>query len=119
MQPGEKVYAFASLDVRFYDLPRVRSLTGLENLNRQYPTDLSVWEAYIDVYGFVLDNFDLRIGKQRLNWGTADRLNPTDNLNPDDFSDLVNFAEKVPTWAVKGSYYVGDFTLTGGCGYPR
>ncbi len=109
---GEKLYTFASLDVRFYDLPRTRSLAGLEDLGQQYPTDLSVWEAYIDVYGFLFDNFDLRIGKQRINWGTADRLNPTDNLNPDDFSDLVNFAEKIPTWAVKGSIYAGDATFT-------
>ena len=109
---GDRVYTFASIDVRFYDLSRIRSLAGLEDLSQQYPTDLSVWEAYVDVYGFLSDNIDLRIGKQRINWGTADRLNPTDNLNPDDFSDLVNFAEKVPTWALKTSYYVGDFTLT-------
>jgi hypothetical protein len=110
---GDQLYTFSSVDFRFYDLPRVNSLAGLEDLNRQYPTELSLWEAYIDVYGLLFPNLDVRIGKQRLAWGTADKLNPTDNLNPDDFSDLVNFAEKVPTWAVKGSYYLGDFTLTG------
>jgi hypothetical protein len=109
---GEKLYTFASLDFRFYDFPRANSLRGLEEMDQQFPTDLSVWEAYADIYGFLVENFDLRVGKQRLAWGTADKLNPTDNLNPDDFSDLLNFAEKIPTWAIKGSAYVGDVTLT-------
>jgi hypothetical protein len=108
---GDKLYTFVSLDFRFYDFPTANSLRGLEDLDQQYPTDLSVWEAYADLYSFLLDNFDLRIGKQRLAWGTADKLNPTDNLNPDDFSDLLNLAEKIPTWAIKGSAYLGDFTL--------
>ncbi|NOX89261.1 MAG: hypothetical protein GXO77_09545 [Calditrichaeota bacterium] len=110
---NDQLYFFSSVDIRFYDLPRVSDLKQLENLNQQYPTDLSLWEAYIDVYGFLMKNLDLRIGKQRISWGTADKLNPTDNLNPDDFSDLVNFAEKIPTWAIKGDYYLGNFTLTG------
>ena len=110
---GERLAAFASVDFRFYDLPRTNTLAQLEDLSRNFPTELSIWEAYVDVFGFVSQNFDLRIGKQRLAWGTADKLNPTDNLNPDDFSDLVNFAEKIPTWAISGNYYLGDFSLTG------
>jgi len=110
---NEQLYVFSSVDIRFYDLPRVSNLKQLEDVNRQYPTDLTLWEAYADVYGFLLKNLDIRIGKQRISWGTADKLNPTDNLNPDDFSDLINFAEKIPTWAIKGDYYLGDFTLTG------
>jgi len=109
---NEKLSVLSSLDVRFYDLPRVSSLSSLEDISAEYPTELSVWEAFVDVYGFLHKNIDLRIGKQRIAWGTADRLNPTDNLNPDDFSDLVNFAEKVPTWAVKANVYLGTFTFT-------
>lgn len=110
---GQQLYVFSSADFRFYDLPRVRSLEGLEDAAQEFPTELTLWEAYVDVYGFLSDNFDLRVGKQRLAWGTADKLNPTDNLNPDDFSDLVNFTNKIPTWAVKGTYYLGEVTLTG------
>ncbi|NIV91423.1 hypothetical protein GWN42_01130 [candidate division KSB1 bacterium] len=110
---GQQLYVFSSADFRFYDLPRVSSLEGLEDATQEFPTELTLWEAYVDVYGFLSDNFDLRVGKQRLAWGTADKLNPTDNLNPDDFSDLVNFTDKIPTWAVKGTYYFGDVTLTG------
>lgn len=110
---GEQLYVFSSADFRFYDLTRLNSLAGLEDATQEFPTELTLWEAYIDIYRFLFENFDLRVGKQRLAWGTADKLNPTDNLNPDDFSDLVNFTDKIPTWAVKGSYYLGDVILTG------
>ena len=110
---NEQLYMFSSLDFRFYDLPRASTLAGLENLDQVFPTDLSLWEAYVDIFGFLTPDLDIRAGKQRIAWGTADRLNPTDNLNPDDFSDLVNFTEKIPTWAIKANYYLGDFTLTG------
>ncbi len=111
--PGEQLYGFASADLRFYDFPRPNSLAGLEDLNQLFPAEASMWEVYVDVYGFLFPIFDLRIGKQRLSWGTADKLNPTDNLNPDDFSDLLSLGEKIPTWAVIGSLYLGDFVLTG------
>lgn len=110
---NNNLYIFTSMDFRFYDLPRVNSLGSLSDLNSVYPTDISLWEAYAEVYGFIFDDFDLRLGKQRIAWGTADKLNPTDNLNSDDFSDLINFTEKIPTWAAMGTYYIGDFTLSG------
>ncbi|MFQ5798064.1 MAG: hypothetical protein ACE5H0_05130 [Bacteroidota bacterium] len=110
---GNRLYVFSSMDFRFYDLPRVNSLSSLEDLDSLYPTEISLWEAYAEVYGFLFNDFDLRIGKQRIAWGSADKLNPTDILNPDDFSDFINFTEKIPTWAVMGTYYLGEFTLIG------
>ena len=71
-----------------------------------------MWKAYVSLFGFLFDNLDLKIGKQRISWDTADKLNQTDNLNPKDFSDLNNFAEKIPSWAVKASYDLGDYNLT-------
>ena len=109
---GERVSAFTSVDVRFYDLPRIGRLADQEEIDRLFPTEFSLWEAYVEVYGFLFENLDLRIGKQRIAWGTADGLNHTDNLNPNDFSDLVNFTEKIPTWAAQASYYLGELSLT-------
>ena len=40
---------------------------------------LGLGEAYADVY---LDAVDLRIGRQVINWGTADGINPTNVINP-------------------------------------
>jgi hypothetical protein len=43
-------------------------------------------EGYIDLR---LNRLDVRAGKQIIAWGRADRLNPTDNLTPRDFTLLV------------------------------
>ena len=43
-------------------------------------------EAYLDV---LTDAWDFRIGRQIIAWGRTDRLNPTDNLTPRDFTLLV------------------------------
>jgi len=110
---SSRLYFVSSLDLRFYDFPNPKSLTDLEQRNSDFPYELSIWEAFIDVYGFLFDNLDLRIGKQRIAWGKADKLNPTDNLNPNDFSDLIHFTDMVPSWAIKGSWYFGEQRLTG------
>ncbi|MSQ59317.1 MAG: hypothetical protein EXR36_06640 [Betaproteobacteria bacterium] len=44
-----------------------------------------VREAYLD---FRHDKWDFRVGKQILAWGRTDRLNPSDNLTPRDFTLL-------------------------------
>jgi len=110
---GSRLYLFSSLDLRFYDLPNPTALNDLERLESTFPHELSVWEAFIDVYGFLFDDLDIRVGKQRIAWGRADKLNPTDNLNPNDLSDLVHFTDRAPSWAFKGTWYIGRNRLTG------
>ncbi len=112
ISPNGNLYIFSSVDFRFYDVARVDELNDLENINQLFPTNISLWEAYVSVYGFLIDDIDLKIGKQRISWGTADKLNQTDNLNSKDFSDIYNFTEKIPGWAAKLSYYLGDYTFT-------
>lgn len=110
---SSRLYLFSSLDLRFYDFPNPQSLNDLESPESAFPYELSMWEAFIDVYGFLFEDLDIRVGKQRIAWGRADKLNPTDNLNPNDFSDLVNFTEMAPSWAFKGTWYFGNSRLTG------
>ncbi|MCH2448529.1 MAG: hypothetical protein MK198_00130 [Gracilimonas sp.] len=104
---GSQLYVFSSLDLRFYDFPKSQSLDDLEQIEQEFPLDLTLWEAFIDVYGFLFDDLDIRVGKQRIAWGKADKL------NPNDFSDILNFAETIPSWAFKGTWYLGDHQLTG------
>ncbi len=68
-------------------------------------------EAYINLY---LGNFDFRIGKQIIIWGKADGINPTDNITPWDFSDILDTDdERIGVVALKTNYYVGNWTLEG------
>lgn len=109
--PGEGLYLFVSLDARFYDFSPGRS--GSEGGELGPPTELSVWEAYVELRRFLVDDLDLTVGKQRVRWGTADELNPTDIVNAHDLTDLVDFTARVPTWALRADYYLGEKTLTG------
>ena len=108
LNPSQNLSLHSSLKLRLWDQNLASSSADLIALSSNYPYELSLWEAYVDLYSFVFNELDLRIGKQRIAWGTADKLNPTDNLNPDDFSDPLNFGEKVPTEAVYATYYITD-----------
>ncbi len=110
---SEEVSALASLDLRYYDFANTESLSELSQREEINPLEFGLWEGYLDLYGFLVDEVDLRLGKQRIAWGTADKLNQTDNLNPDDFSDLLDFGRKLPSTALMATYYLGDFSLIG------
>ena len=105
--------AYASLDFRFYDFSIITDFDGATDPGKHQPYDLMLYEAYVEVFDMGLEGLDLRLGKQRIAWGTGDGLNPTDNLNPDDFSDITNFGEKVPTFAVNlgYSFFLGESEL--------
>jgi len=102
------------LNFRYQNFPDVTSPSDLNNRYSVEPFELQLKEAYIDYYGFLFNKLDLRVGKQRIAWGTADKMNPTDNLNPDDLTDIFDFGEKIPTPAVKATFYLNDdFSLLG------
>lgn len=74
--------------------------------------DIDLREAYLDLYEFLSGNLDVRIGKQIVAWGKADKLNPTSNVCPDDLEDTFNFGEKLGVNAINASYYLGDWMFT-------
>lgn len=67
---------------------------------------LDVTEAYVDMY---FDRIDLRVGKQIVKWGKADVFNPTDNINPDDYSTLTN-DEPIGVVAAKMNYWADEWS---------
>ncbi len=69
-------------------------------------------EAYLGVQHGPID---IRAGKQIIVWGRADRINPTDNLTPRDFTLLVPDDEdqRFGSWAVQATYFLGRLSVTG------
>ena len=55
-----------------------------DDLKRNY---FNFTEAFLDIY---LDTVDLRLGKQIVKWGKADAANPTDNVSPTDYANLLD-----------------------------
>ena len=109
----DDIFSLISTEVRYYDFPLLEDLPFVDAIESNYPVDVLLWEAYVEISSFLLDELDLKVGKQRIAWGTADKFNPTDNLNPNDLTDFLDFEAKVPSLAIKAGYYLGDYTITG------
>lgn len=113
--PSDYVHYYSEVRLRGFGFPTINQTSDLQRREKDLvqPWGLELREAYIDIYGFLSDNLDVRIGRQRIQWGTADKLNPTDNLNPDDLEDIFDFGRHLGSNAVKATYYLGDVTLSG------
>jgi len=74
-------------------------------------TSPDIREAYVEVYDFLLKGLDLRAGRQIIKWGTADQLNPTNNINPYDLEDLWDFGRQLGNEALQLRYYKNDWRL--------
>lgn len=64
---------------------------------------------------FSAGNVDYRIGRQIIVWGRADRLNPTDNLTPRNFTLLTpeDDDQRMGSLAAKITYHSAESSLTG------
>ncbi len=86
---------------------------GMYKTNLSLPFSMEIKEANVQLFGFMTKNLDITIGRQRIAWGTGDKLNPTDNLNPYDFADIWDFGQHLGTDAIRADYYIKDFKLEG------
>ena len=68
-------------------------------------------EGYMDIY---LKNADIRVGKQNVDWGSAYELNPTDVINPIDFTAEEPTSAELGVPAVKTDYYFNFNTSLSG-----
>ena len=98
--------------LRNIGLPNIASASELYNKDIVDPYNLYIREAYVEFYGLFTKNLDVKIGKQRIAWGTADKLNPTDNLNPYDLEDVMDFGRHNGSIGINLNYYFSsDFSL--------
>jgi len=100
--------------LRNIGVPSFYSTSSLFNKGIVDPYNLEIREAYVQITGFLTKNLDLTIGRQRIVWGTADGINPTDNLNPYDFEYIFDFGRHRGSEAIRATYYLNDnFLLEG------
>jgi hypothetical protein len=110
--PNERSHFFGETRLSYHAIPHIETSSDLASREQLYPWVIDIQEAYVDLYGFPHESVDLRIGKQRIAWGTADKLNPTDNLNPDNLEDIWDFGKHMGSLAAKASLYWGDMKLS-------
>jgi hypothetical protein len=95
-------------------LPQISSLPDLYNKGIVDPYNLEVREAYVQVFGFLSKKLDLKVGRQLIVWGTADKLNPTNNINPYDLEDILDFGRHRASDAINMNYYFNNnYSLQG------
>ncbi len=98
--------------LRNIGLPKTATANDLYSKGITDPYNLEIREAYVEIYGFLSKKLDLKIGRQRIAWGTADKMNPTDNLNPYDLEDILDFGRHRGSDAINLNYYFNsDFSL--------
>lgn len=105
---------YGEIWLRNIGLPSIASSNDLYNKGMIDPYNLEIREAYVQFNGFLTKKLDLTIGRQRIVWGTADKFNPTDNLNPHDLEDILDFGRHRGSDAINLHYYfINDFSLQG------
>ncbi len=99
---------YSEIWLRNIGLPEYYSLADLYNKNITDPWSLEIRQAYASVYGLLDNHLDLTVGKQIINWGTADKFNPTNNINPYDYEDVIDFGRKRGVVALKADFYINS-----------
>ncbi|MFO7615161.1 MAG: DUF1302 family protein [Bacteroidales bacterium] len=110
---GGKARFHSQVWLRTFGFPFLNQAEQLFNTDQTSPYNLQIREAYVEFYDLIVKNLDVRIGRQRIAWGTADKLNPTDNLNAYDLEDIWDFGRHHGSDAIRARYYFSDFYLEG------
>jgi hypothetical protein len=79
------------------------SLADLTSRSSIDPFRLELDAAYVDLRD-VLPGLDIRVGRQIVQWGSADMFNPTNNLNADDLEDRAVFREPIANEMIRVDY---------------
>lgn len=109
------------LKVRVAPAPQVRFVGDVEliwtNLSDRHlslrqltdRSDIDPWRlecdaAYVDLRD-IAPGLDIRIGRQIVQWGSADMFNPTNNINSDDLEDRAVFREPIANEMIRIDYF--------------
>jgi hypothetical protein len=59
-----------------------------------------------------IGKFDFTVGKQLINWGTTDGMNPVNNINPIDYSDLLDTDdERIGVYGLRTQLFLNAFDI--------
>ncbi len=108
---ADKAKFHSQVWLRSFGYPFLYSAEQLFDKDETSPYNLDIREAYVELYGVFTKNLDMKIGRQRIAWGTGDKLNPTDNVNSYDLEDIWDFGRHLGSDAIRLKYYYKDFFL--------
>jgi hypothetical protein len=92
--PNEHVQIVADIEPVFLGVSQVAGLQDLSSMQLLAPFHVESDAAYVALND-ILPGLDIKIGRQIVVWGTADKFNPTNNINADDLEDRPLFTEPI------------------------
>ncbi len=79
-------------------------LTYHETFNREYLLSLAIDRVWVQ---YTINKFEIKVGRQRINWGQTFIWNPNDIFNSYNFYDF-DYPEKPGTDAIRVQYYANQ-----------
>lgn len=101
------IHVFANSWIRHLGPSMAHSSAELTDKDLVYPLQIDIREAYAEIYDFLLPGLDLKIGRQHIAWGTADRFNPTNTLNAYDLEDVLDMGRLNASDALSMHWHLG------------
>lgn len=104
--PGANLALDATL--RLHTRSAVTQADDASEGNRVQPFSLDVNEAWVEAADWPAKGVDLRLGQQRLAWGSAEGIHPVDRVNPYDLRDPFRFDQRLGTMMLNTRLRRGD-----------
>ncbi|MEX1366873.1 MAG: hypothetical protein AB1Z98_27345 [Nannocystaceae bacterium] len=101
--PNEHLQIVGDVEPVFFGVAQAQELDDLATRQLLTPFHVESDAAYVALND-ILPGLDVKIGRQTLVWGTADKFNPTNNINADDLEDRPLFTEPIGNQMVVVDY---------------
>ncbi len=101
--PDRHLQVVGDIEPVFFGLSQVQALDDVATQSMLTPFHIESDAAYIALLD-ILPGLDVKIGRQIVVWGTADKFNPTNNINSDDLEDRPLFTEPIANQMVVVDY---------------
>ncbi len=92
--PNDHIQIVGDIEPVFMGVSQATALDDLASRQMLTPFHVESDAAYVALLD-LLPGLDVKVGRQTLVWGTADKFNPTNNINSDDLEDRPLFTEPI------------------------
>ncbi len=92
--PNRHVEIVGGIEAVFMGVAQAQNLDDLATRQLVTPFHFESDAAYVALHD-IAPGLSLKLGRQIVVWGTADKFSPTNNINPDDFEDRPLFTEPI------------------------
>ncbi|MCX7029211.1 MAG: hypothetical protein NTU62_03720 [Spirochaetes bacterium] len=111
-QPAEILRLYGEILVSADGLPgSLADFADLSSYAALHPAEARLVEAYVDLYDVLLPRLDIRVGRQRIAWGPAERVGVVDLVDPNNLEDPWRYGERTASDALKVTWRVATLKV--------